>query len=212
MAELTSLELADSLLASLRALWVAHADFTARGTVIESPRVMHYPDNHVATELVALSIPGITVGDQIRESPPLWKNVAPLMVGALIDIDATASGNLGDAAAEVLVALQPLAVIVQKRIEIDLRLLQTPSTETALSCQFYDWSFESYAAEVDKEGNRLRALGSFTYQVEFAVPQFFDGSTLDDLDGADVDHKLYGGIGDTLFPDSPHAQDDETLP
>ena len=124
----------------------------------------------------------------------------------LLSVDAA-----GDPAAAVLEVLNPLAITTQKRIEVDLHALQEPTTATDFSNQFFDWAFESYTAGVDNKNSRLQALGLCSYTIGLYVPEYFDDGALVDLSGIDVDYNLRGGIGNTLFPDSPQAQDDETL-
>ena len=211
MPNLTGIEAANTLLASLRALWAVHADFA--GVDIEAPRLNDIDKRVAGDKLISLAIPGIQIREKTTaEAPRAWIQDATLQVYVLVESAFPVSNPSGDPAAAVLDALNPLAISTQKRIEIDLHALQEPQTPTAMSKQFLDWGFDSYTAGVDNKNSRLQALGVFEYSLGFYVPEYFDNSELVDLTGIDVDYQLYGGIGNTLFPDPPQAQDDETLP
>lgn len=211
MPNLTGIEAANTLLGSLRALWAVHSDFT--GVDIEAPRLNDIDKRVAGDKLISLAIPGIELREKTTaEAPRAWIQDATLQVFVLVESAYPVGNPSGDPAAAVLDVLNPLAIATQKRIETDLHALQEPLVKTAMSKQFLDWSFDSYNAGVDNKNSRLQALGVFNYSIGFYVPEYFDETALVDLNGIDVDYKLYGGIGNTLFPDPPQAQDDETLP
>ena len=211
MPDLTTIEWSTQLLASVRTTWGTHADFA--GVSLDAPTLQDPKKREAGDRLVSLAIPEIEFRAIGSEAPKTYIQDAELDVYVLVESAYPEQDISGDPAAAILGILNPLAITTQKRIEQDLRTIHEPAgTPTALENQFYDFNFQGYKAEVDVENARLIGRGLLVYTLGFWVPEYFDDDGLVDLTAADFDYNLYGGVGDTLFPDPPHAEDDETFP
>lgn len=209
MPDLTSIECATQTVAALRALWAAHSDFT--GVQIDAPRLVDVPEPSSGSKRISISINELEVRETGSQSPKNWLIDASLSVYILVESPYPAADASGDPAAAVLGVLNPIAITLEKRLSIDLRALLHPSPATDLGNQFYEFNFVGYQAGVDDTGQRLQALGLFEYGLGFWIPEFFDQSASEDLETYDIDFKLYGGVGDVIFPDPPHAEEDNTI-
>lgn len=209
MPDLTAIQCATQMLAALRVVWAAHAEFA--GVQIDAPRLVDVPTPSSGSKRISLAINELEVREIGSEAPKAWIVDSKLSVYVLVESPYPAADASGDAAAAVLGVLNPIAITLEKRLSIDLRDLLHPAAASDLSNQFYDFNFVSYQAGVDDNGQRLQALGLFEYDLGFWIPEFFDQSSAEDLEEYQIDYSLYGGVGDVIFPDPPHAEDDRTI-
>jgi hypothetical protein len=207
--DLTALEASTQLQAILRATWAAHSDFA--GVQIDAPRLIDVPPQSAGAKRISISINELSVREVATEAPKAWIVDATLSVYCLVESPYPETDTSGDPAAAVLGVLNPLAITTEKRLGSDLRAIREVDPKTFLSCQFYDFNFASYSAGVDDNGQRLQALGLFEYQLGFFIPEYIDTEDYFRLLETNIDWNLYGGIGDTIFPEEPHAEDDHTI-
>jgi hypothetical protein len=202
--------LASLILSALLEEFKGDADLIARGTAITAPRITMLPALTPADEIVDFQVPEIEQLEEISTSPRLDRRRIILQVTALAGAGLPdPETQAGDPGAAVLANVEPLAILVSKKLDTKLRELRNPYLQMVIGKQLERVDFESYRVSVATEGNRLLGAAVFRYALQVVVPEYFDVSTLDDLEGADVDYELWPE--GARAPEHPHAQDDETL-
>lgn len=192
-------EIVSGIIETMRAAWVADAEFVARGSVISAPRVQHYQGEPPA-EYVDIQRGAIELVDEISVSPKVELRRATLLVYGIVDAGVFPDPlYLGDpAAASVLALLNPLEALLERKIEGALRAIESSNEDLEA------WSFADETPIVSAEGGRLRAAGRFRYTLDFVVEASVDDEEVVDLEGGDIDYELAGGGATT-----PHAEDKE---
>lgn len=196
-----AVELAAAALETIRTTWSADSDFLARGSIISAPRVRHHQLAEGA-ELVDVQTGGIEFGEEITAAPQVNRLTWTLLVYGIVDAGVrNAPLYLGDpAAAELLDRLDPLAALLERKIEATLRALESSSD------WLIKWQFAEFTPLVAADGGRLRGAARFRYVVDMLVAAYVGDEAMVDLEGGDMDYELDQGEAPT-----PHAEDEVTF-